>query len=95
MAAEIKGSGRLRITSIGGMNANNGDAENVRVYTREGKVIEFYSFVTPVEATLKGGYGLRHGLIGSGVYASHGYERSHIDGVYNPLKVLAGYLAVN
>ena len=45
-----------------------------------------------VEATLRGGYDLRHGLIGAGVYASHGYERSHIDGVYNTLKVLIGYL---
>ena len=48
-----------------------------------------------VEATLNSGYDLRHGLIGAGVYASHGYERSHIDGVYNTLKVLAGYLAVD
>ncbi len=48
-----------------------------------------------VEATLRGGYDLRHGLIGAGVYASHGYERSHIDGVYNTLKVLCGYLGVN
>ncbi len=47
-----------------------------------------------VEATLSGGYDLRHGLIGAGVYASHGYERSHIDGVYNTLKVLAGYLEI-
>ena len=45
-----------------------------------------------VEATLRGGYDIRHGLIGAGVYASHGYERSHIDGVYNTLLVLKGYL---
>ena len=48
-----------------------------------------------VEATLSAGHDLRHGLIGAGVYASHGYERSHIDGVYNTLKVLCGYLGVN
>ena len=47
-----------------------------------------------VEATLRGGADIRHGLIGSGVYASHGYERSHIDGVYNTLLVLKGYLGV-
>lgn len=47
-----------------------------------------------VEATLSAGLDIRHGLIGSGVYASHGYERSHIDGVYNTLKVLKGYLGV-
>ncbi len=45
-----------------------------------------------VEATLRGGYDIRHGLIGAGVYASHGYERSHIDGVWNTLKVLSGYI---
>ena len=46
-----------------------------------------------VEATLRSGYDIRHGLIGPGVYASHGYERSHMDGVYNTLKLLAEYLA--
>lgn len=45
-----------------------------------------------VEATLSAGYDIRHGLIGAGVYASHGYERSHKDGVENTLKVLRGYL---
>ena len=47
-----------------------------------------------VEATLSAGSDLRHGLIGPGVYASHGYERSHLDGVANTLLVLKGYLGV-
>ena len=47
-----------------------------------------------VEATLGGGADVRHGLIGSGVYASHGYERCHRDGVRNTLLVLRGYLNV-
>lgn len=47
-----------------------------------------------VEATLHGGADLRHGLIGAGVYASHGYERSHVDGVFQVLKLLKGYLAL-
>ena len=47
-----------------------------------------------VEATLRSGADIRHGLIGAGVYASHGYERCHIDGVYNSIKVLCGYLDV-
>lgn len=47
-----------------------------------------------VEATLNAGADVRHGLIGSGVYASHGYERSHIDGVKNTLLVLRGYLNI-
>ena len=55
-------------------------------------IYPFYS--SDVGATLRSGADIRHGLIGSGVYASHGYERSHIDGVYNTLKVLAGYLGV-
>ena len=45
-----------------------------------------------VEATLSAGNDIRHGLIGAGVYASHGYERSHIDGVWSSLKVLKGYI---
>ena len=47
-----------------------------------------------VEATLRAGYDIRHGLIGAGVYASHGYERSHKDGVKNTLLVLKGYLGI-
>lgn len=47
-----------------------------------------------VEATLGAGADIRHGLIGSGVYASHGYERSHREGVKNTLLVLRGYLDV-
>ena len=43
-----------------------------------------------VEATLRAGIDIRHGLIGPGVYASHGYERSHIDGDFSTLKVLCG-----
>ena len=45
-----------------------------------------------VEATLRAGNDIRHGLIGAGVFASHGYERSHVEGVLNTLKVLKGYL---
>ena len=57
--------------------------------------VDIYPFYgSDVEATLRGGADLRHGLIGAGVYASHGYERSHMDGVYNTLKVLCGYLEV-
>lgn len=45
-----------------------------------------------VEATLSAGYDIAHGLIGPGVYASHGYERSHRDGVENTLKLIRYYL---
>ena len=40
MVHTIKGNGRLKLTSLGGMNPNNAETENVRVYTRDGKVIE-------------------------------------------------------
>lgn len=57
--------------------------------------IDVYPFYgSDVEATLRAGYDIKHGLIGSGVYASHGYERSHIDGVYNTMKVIKGYLNI-
>ena len=36
MVAEIKSNGRLRITALGGMRAENGETENVRIYTRAG-----------------------------------------------------------
>ena len=57
--------------------------------------VDIYPFYgSDVEATLRSGVDIRHGLIGPGVYASHGYERSHMDGVYNTLKLLCGYLGV-
>ena len=45
-----------------------------------------------VEATLSAGYDIRHGLIGPGVYASHNYERSHIDGVRNTFELVRAYV---
>ena len=57
--------------------------------------VDVYPFYgSDVEATLRSGVDIRHGLIGAGMYASHGYERSHIDGVMNTLKVICGYLNV-
>ena len=44
------------------------------------------------DVALTAGYDVRHGLIGAGVYASHGYERSHKDGVKNTFELLKAYL---
>ena len=44
------------------------------------------------DVALTAGYDVRHGLIGAGVYASHGYERSHKDGVWNTFALLCSYL---
>ena len=55
--------------------------------------VDVYPFYgSDVEATLRSGHDLRHGLIGPGVYASHGYERSHKKGVEATLKLLDTYL---
>lgn len=59
--------------------------------------IDFSADVYPhygsdADAALSAGHDLRHGLIGPGVYASHGYERSHRDGVLNTLKLLCAYI---
>ena len=61
---------------------------------REAKyAVDIYpSYGSDVESTLQAGWDIRHGLIGPGVYASHGYERSHKDGVENTLRVLLGYI---
>lgn len=55
-------------------------------------VFPFYG--SDMDTAIRAGFDIRHGLIGPGVYASHGYERSHMDGVLNTLKVLCGYLNV-
>lgn len=44
------------------------------------------------DVALTAGYDVRHGLIGAGVYASHGYERSHVEGMKNTFLLLKGYL---
>ncbi|SFB19470.1 Putative aminopeptidase FrvX [Acetitomaculum ruminis DSM 5522] len=54
--------------------------------------VDIYPFYgSDVDVALAAGNDIRHGLIGAGVYASHGYERSHIDGVKNTMKLLEAY----
>ena len=58
-----------------------------------GYAIDVYPhYGSDVEATLRAGYDIRHGLIGPGVYASHNYERSHMDGVHNTYELLRAYV---
>lgn len=47
-----------------------------------------------VSASLRGGNDIRGGLIGPGVHASHGMERTHIDGIENTIKLIYAYLTV-
>lgn len=53
-------------------------------------VYVYYS--SDADMALKAGHELRHSLIGPGVYASHGYERSHVDGVKNTFLLLKAYI---
>lgn len=55
--------------------------------------VDVYPFYgSDADVALTAGYDIKHGLIGAGVYASHGYERSHKDGVENTFRLLCAYL---
>ena len=62
---------------------------------KEAKVnyaIDIYpSYVSDASVALRVGYDVKIGLIGPGVYASHGYERSHLDGIAETFKLLCSY----
>lgn len=58
-----------------------------------GYAVDVYPhYGSDVETTLKAGYDIRHALIGPGVYASHGYERSHRDGAENTFRLIQAYI---
>ena len=50
------------------------------------------SYSSDASVAVCAGFDVRHGVIGPGVYASHGYERSHKDGVRNTLLLLDEYI---
>lgn len=50
------------------------------------------SYSSDVEVTLRAGHDVRHCLIGPGVYASHGYERTHTEGLRNTFDLLCAYI---
>lgn len=55
--------------------------------------VDIYPFYgSDVSAALKAGYDIKGTVIGPGVTASHGMERSHIDAVENTFKLLCAYL---
>ncbi len=43
------------------------------------------------DAALGAGYDITHCVVGAGVYASHGYERTHVDGVKATLNLLEAF----
>ena len=56
MVAQVKGNGRLKLTNIGGFNANNAETENVRVYARDGRVTEGTLQLCNASVHVNGGY---------------------------------------
>ncbi|MBP1926560.1 putative aminopeptidase FrvX [Sedimentibacter acidaminivorans] len=58
-----------------------------------GYAVDIYPmYSSDVSASLKGGNNVKGGLIGPGVNASHGMERTHIDGIENTIKLIYLYL---
>lgn len=57
--------------------------------------VDIYPFYgSDAGATLRAGFDIRHALIGPGVAASHGYERSHKKAVIATMKLLGHYLNI-
>ncbi|WP_461810342.1 M42 family metallopeptidase [Faecalimonas sp.] len=55
--------------------------------------IDIYPFYgSDTAAAITAGRDVRHALIGSGVYASHGYERTHKEGVKNTFELALHYI---
>lgn len=55
--------------------------------------VDIYPYYgSDVEGALRAGHDIKHGLIGPGVFASHGYERTHKQAIENTLKLLWEYL---
>ena len=52
----------------------------------------YYSYSSDASVAIRTGYDVRPALIGPGVYASHGYERTHLDGIYNTFALLKAYV---
>lgn len=73
------------------------DVTNTMVRLAEEKklnyAVDIYnSYSSDAQAAVNAGSDLKHALIGPGVYASHGYERSHVEGAENTLALLEAYL---
>lgn len=58
-----------------------------------GHAVDIYPmYGSDVSASLRGGNDIKGGLIGPGVHASHGMERTHIKGIENTIKLIYAYL---
>lgn len=52
----------------------------------------FPHYGSDVGAAIRGGHNIRGALIGQGVHASHGTERTHVKGMEQTLKLIEGYI---
>ena len=52
----------------------------------------FNSYTSDAATALRGGRDIRHALIGPGVFASHGYERTHVRALEGTLRLMEAYL---
>ena len=50
------------------------------------------SYGSDAGTALRAGNDVRYALIGTGVFASHGYERTHLLGIENTCRLIAAYL---
>ena len=52
----------------------------------------YWNYSSDAQVLVKSGANVRNACMGAGVYASHSYERSHKDGVWNTLKLIAAFI---
>lgn len=53
------------------------------------------AYGSDAQGALLAGHDFKHGLIGPGVASSHGYERTHRDGLANTLRLAKAYITIN
>ncbi|HPX71018.1 MAG TPA: M42 family metallopeptidase [Bacillota bacterium] len=67
--------------------------EAAAIESKADYAVDVYTgYSSDVDVMVRAGGNVRHGCMGPGVYASHGYERSHKDGVTATLQVLEAYI---
>ncbi len=69
----------------------------LRACARKAKIDYVMDIFTPhygtdADGSILAGYDIRHGAIGFGTANSHGYERTHIDGLKNTYLLLMEYI---
>ena len=75
------------------------DMTNRLIEIAKERALEFAVDVFPhygsdVGAAIRGGHNIRGALIGQGVHASHGTERTHVRGLEQTLRLIEGYIGL-